>query len=318
VGGLALWLDASQESYANGASAPIWHDSSGNGNDVSGGGSGTNAPTFAKTGINGQPAFNLGPNTVLTRDSSTLPIGNPSFDVFLVFNKATAGDSELFSWGQSVPFGRIGFYFAPTYGSGGTYTEIAHTNSASPVLASSTPYVFESCYNGTDISTVQHYVNGTAVTMLPQSGTPALTSSAITIGQFGGYAGQGLFSGLAAEVIVYNHLLADTDRAAIDTYLGIKYSITLNATVNVTWDSSPDPSVVGYTVQYGTTEGTYPFSRQTESNSATITGLGTGTYYFVVSAINKFGLASPPSNSISLTLGGPRPPSPTGLRIISK
>jgi uncharacterized membrane protein len=52
--------------------------------------------------------------------------------------------------------------------------------------------------------------------------------------------------------------------------------------LNVAWDASVSASVVGYIVQWGTTPGVYPNSRDAGNVLAyTITGLVGGTTYYV-------------------------------------
>jgi len=68
------------------------------------------------------------------------------------------------------------------------------------------------------------------------------------------------------------------------------------STVSVTlaWDPSPDPSVVGYKVYYGTASENYSSSVLiTNGTSVQITGLVVGTtYYFSATTLNNAGLES--------------------------
>jgi sulfur relay (sulfurtransferase) complex TusBCD TusD component (DsrE family) len=80
------------------------------------------------------------------------------------------------------------------------------------------------------------------------------------------------------------------------------WDLTAQSTPSVTlaWSASPDPSVAGYTLYYGTNSGVYPNSLNVGSQtSATLTGLQAGTtYYITVVAYNGAGLESTPSNEV--------------------
>lgn len=78
--------------------------------------------------------------------------------------------------------------------------------------------------------------------------------------------------------------------------------------LSVTWDPVPDPSIVGYTLYYGTSSThssgscAYDHSIFSSSPRVTISGLAPNTtYYFAVSAYN--GLSSACSGEVSTTTG---------------
>ena len=77
--------------------------------------------------------------------------------------------------------------------------------------------------------------------------------------------------------------------------------------VTLAWSPSPDSTVTGYFVYYGTASGSYTTKVNVLSGSqATINGLTPGvTYYFAATAYNAAGLESDPSNEIYY-----RPPIP--------
>ena len=66
--------------------------------------------------------------------------------------------------------------------------------------------------------------------------------------------------------------------------------------LDVSWNTSPEPDINRYTIRYGTTSGgpyTFSFNVQAPGTSASIGGLTTNvTYYFVVTATNFTGLTS--------------------------
>jgi len=70
--------------------------------------------------------------------------------------------------------------------------------------------------------------------------------------------------------------------------------------VRLAWDPSPDTSVVGYVVHYGTASSAYTSALDVGNNSAAVLpGLQPGmTYYFVVTAYNSARQESTPSNEV--------------------
>lgn len=74
--------------------------------------------------------------------------------------------------------------------------------------------------------------------------------------------------------------------------------------VTLAWDPSPTPTVVGYTVQYGTNSGQYSeFLLYGIETTAVVPELQEGvTYYFVVTAHTDEGLESDPSNELVYTV----------------
>jgi hypothetical protein len=81
-------------------------------------------------------------------------------------------------------------------------------------------------------------------------------------------------------------------------------------TVSLAWEASPDPSVVGYNLSYGTASGDYTQSTDVGSSlSGVISGLSPSTTYFaVVTAYNAAGLHSLSSNEVSFTTTANAPP----------
>src|SRR6202790_382494 len=88
--------------------------------------------------------------------------------------------------------------------------------------------------------------------------------------------------------------------------------------VSLAWNTSTDPSVVGYNVNYGTSSGSYTQTLNAGSiASATVSSLAAGqTYYFVVTARNAAAQNSLVSNQVSFVTTAsptptPVPPTPT-------
>ena len=90
--------------------------------------------------------------------------------------------------------------------------------------------------------------------------------------------------------------------------------------VTLVWDPSPDSTVIGYNIYYGTVSGVYPSKLTVGAvTNATIENLVEGTtYYFAATAFNAAGLESDPSNEVSYTVPVvPIPNRPPTLNLIS-
>jgi hypothetical protein len=74
--------------------------------------------------------------------------------------------------------------------------------------------------------------------------------------------------------------------------------------VALRWDPSTNTTVTGYKVHYGSASRSYQTSISIGSQTSyTVTGLGSGTFYFAVSAYNSAGAQSAFSNEVTKTLG---------------
>lgn len=73
--------------------------------------------------------------------------------------------------------------------------------------------------------------------------------------------------------------------------------------LDLAWDASPDPSVTGYLISYGTSSGVYTQSVDAGNHTThTLQGVSDAiTYYLIVRAYNAAGDFSPPSNEVRRT-----------------
>jgi hypothetical protein len=83
--------------------------------------------------------------------------------------------------------------------------------------------------------------------------------------------------------------------------------------ISLAWDASPDSSVTGYTVYYGTSSGTYTGSVDAGNQTTrTVTGLTDGVRsYFIVKAYNASGVFSAPTNEVNGVVPGASNSAPT-------
>ncbi len=83
----------------------------------------------------------------------------------------------------------------------------------------------------------------------------------------------------------------------------------LAADALLSWDPNVETDLAGYRIHYGATQGSYPTVIDVgQVTIYTITGLGPGTYYFVVTAYDTTGTESAFSNQVSTVITDTTPP----------
>jgi hypothetical protein len=91
--------------------------------------------------------------------------------------------------------------------------------------------------------------------------------------------------------------------AALSAIAAATPALTAPASTTLSWqppalnlDGTPLTDLAGFRVYWGTTQGTYPYSARVATSTHTVSGLGVGTWYFVVTALNSDGIESAFSN----------------------
>ena len=111
------------------------------------------------------------------------------------------------------------------------------------------------------------------------------------------------------------HAASLSSLAAIASLLIVSLSLGHAAqSVTLAWDTSPDPSIAGYKLHYGTTsENPSQTNDVGKTTTATVSNLNDGTtYFFTVTAYNMAG-ESQPSNQVSYTTSG----AASGMRVLT-
>lgn len=94
------------------------------------------------------------------------------------------------------------------------------------------------------------------------------------------------------------------------------------SSVTFAWDANTETDLVGYRIYQSNTSGVYVFGPDNcaaditkGTETATITGVGDGIWYWVVTAYDEAGNESGPSNELSASLDTVSPGSPVNVRI---
>jgi hypothetical protein len=219
-GGLALWLDASDDttfSYSSGTSVSQWRDKSGNNFHATQALS-ANQPSRSTT-QNSRKTVNFDG----TNDTVTIPnfVCNSEISIFVVSN---CGTTLLIEHSTDTNSNQ-GFYF---YGGGNGMIYI--TRSTGSIISNtnwlSGGYSIASAVNSTGLDLLT-YKNGTQQTIITD-GRSSLTNSFVTNTLYIGSRGANSLwsSGPIAEIIIYNRKVTNAERNLIHTYLGQKWGIS--------------------------------------------------------------------------------------------
>jgi hypothetical protein len=224
---LQLWLDAADvagtgTNPSDGSIVTTWVDKSGAGGDATKFGN----PTFASTGLNGNPALSFNGTSMGYRGAIT-----NSGTVVTTFAVATLNSGTL-QYGRLVSLaasgndtGSVGVC-VPLFRDNATPENIAGYRagaklSTQPTPAYDTAFYATSIFDGTNNTT---YVNGVAGTSVTSSGTFGITRYGIgTIAN--GTPDQDYWKGYISEILIYNSALSRTDQEAIEGYLKEKWGI---------------------------------------------------------------------------------------------
>jgi len=324
VGGLELWLAADLSFGTNAVSSvAIWPDLSGNTNNAVQTTDGAAQPVYVANSINGLPVVRFdGVNDQLVVPNIS---GTNNFTIIAVAR--TSGQETIVPESNSGVGGSQGEQYLL---SDNRPLDTGNTsNSGAGVsLGDNGVSVFEYQWmpSGPDQTPPQAVFAGTVGTNavlvsviyaarqpsiylnggLVRVGLPSLRSNVYAPREIGGDI-YGFFGGDVAEILIFNHALADAERAVVETYLDNKYAVAspvpaapaglLASTVssnqiNLTWLNSAINAQQFLIERKPGAAGTY---QQIASVDATVTswmdtGLNTGAaYYYRVRAHNPAG-----------------------------
>lgn len=250
--GLVLWLDANVGvTSGTDGSVSSWQDQSGNGNNATQSNS-SNQPTLIANSLNGLPAIRF---TASSNQWFSLPNvmnGAGAGEVFIVVKAASAtpsGVRSLWTFGADCfypyPTGNIYDYFGST-----SQNEVGHPASGVDQY---------SLYN-VSAQSGQWTARIDGVTLLNSTSNSVSFNSSPMLGT----DGSNPFDGEIAEVIVYNMVLSDAQRATVGQYLQNKYNLpgisvpsnpaNLTATAisgtetSLVWSDAPTSTGITYTI----------------------------------------------------------------------
>ncbi|SEB00615.1 Alpha-tubulin suppressor [Thiothrix caldifontis] len=232
--GLGLWLkaDAGTSTTTDNADVSSWADSSPVKNDV-GQATVTRQPNYIANSTNFNPAIDFAGAQVLFNNSGNNSIPNQTDPVTML---SVATNKNSGDWRTLITFGSGGldypfmgwFYNQPNLYVDGTGA--VHNLFGTDVDATTIPIAMHARTNNANPQNTRLGYNGLANQKSFTSADgqfPAASGNQLAIGAETDAANYPL-NGLMSESIVYNRDLSDTEMMQVNTYLAIKYGITMS------------------------------------------------------------------------------------------
>lgn len=213
IGGLHLWLDASDSSTitSSGGKVSKWDDKSGSSRDAIQG-TGAKQPTTNATTQNGRNTLDFDGSSDYMISTYGITLAQPT-TIFFVGKLADTNGGDYFVDGIIVSQRQLLFALSGTL----TYGFYSG-NTVDSGVAITTNYTLQTVeYNG---ASSKMYIDGNLAVTGDAFGLPAtgLTiGSDVTNGFF--------FQGSIAEIIIYDRILSTAERQAVDNYVNNKWSI---------------------------------------------------------------------------------------------
>lgn len=234
--GLVMWLDANALSLSNNDPVSSWTDQSGSGNHAT---QDTLSlrPLFKTNTINGKPAIVFDGTDDYVAYNGTILV-NTDYSIFTVVRRNAQGPSNNFYMGGTIPTQHRNLHVG--WRSNNTFTHDHYTNGYDLRVPSYSAGASASIYgyrhssaNGKDV-----YINGglralnmnnAIISGTPTRRYPLQDYQGASLGRYFGTNFKSYFNGYIAEVIIYNRYVNETERRAIESYLGNKYNISVGS-----------------------------------------------------------------------------------------
>ena len=244
-------------------------------------------PAYQAAAFNSNPAllFN-GLNSELRLSSiANLPGGNISRTIFAVANSTGAGNRGIFSYGTQagIPGFMLGQYNAWAPRLSGGDNELFLPAGVSDWSA--TPRIVAGTHvRGTTVSTATLYANGLALerTYNSHGWNTVLSGGTGRLGVQRVY-GVDYWSGKIGEVILYSGTLTATQMAQVNSYLAVKYGLTITATDylasdgNAIWSQTANAGYLNDIAGIGRDDGSGLNQKQSASvNAGNVLTIGLG------------------------------------------
>ena len=303
---LALWLkaDLGPNNTTEDGEVLNWNDRAGSNNAQ---GTGGTAPTYQANNINFNPALDFnGSNEFLS--SSTGFHSSGYFMVLTPDNSITAASTrqvplgfDVASTGAATELG--GFFFGNLFNGvddvighisgNGTNGYAAVQINNSKTLAGGTPLLFH-VKNNAAASNIEIYQNAGNNLVTTTDGNPLnfLSNEDYVLGRFylpNGISASNFFNGKIAEVISYSTRPSDAESARIQSYLSIKYGITIDQSTaqdylasdgGTIWDASTNAAYDADIAGIGRDDNSCLEQKQSKSiNTGSIATIGLGGIY---------------------------------------
>ncbi|XZF16521.1 LamG-like jellyroll fold domain-containing protein [Chitinophagaceae bacterium MMS25-I14] len=182
-----------------------------------------NQPVYGSNGINFNPSMNFDGNADYMDFTGNLGIsGTNNFTVFSVTRRETSGTADAMLSQQGITTNNFLSFFTAANNYGVGATNVATAASSSVYGTVNIPYMAATTRSGNNFSL---YVDGNA-----DGGGTATWSFPATAMRLGNRATSAdvAFDGDIDELVVYNRALTSTEMQRVQSYLALKYGMTLS------------------------------------------------------------------------------------------
>ena len=240
IGGLQLWLDASDTStlfdattggslVATDAVVARWQDKSGNANHCT---ASSDGPQRKASRINGRDALTFNGTSNFLQGSAT-PTSGSVRTVFVVAKSATSAGQEIVQIGIAPASGAFrGFLLRQRYIGSDSFVGGDVTTNNLSIASTQLPITttFVACIVQASLASNQYFHNSTSYsvtgTLTAGGGFSADPGYLIGTARSSGGASLGYWSGDVCEIIVYDTALSTVNRSAVESYLIGKWGIS--------------------------------------------------------------------------------------------
>lgn len=222
---IELWYKANDGVVSGVSGVTTWTDRSGNG--INGTGTGASAPQFISNALNNNPVVRFDGsdriNTSLNINSSTIP----NLDVIAIYKPTDANPGAVFGEDN---YGWDRFLMSKVSTSTNLNNVISAGSTGANVQNSllfqlNKPHITAISWKEDISNGSKYYINGKEEGTFSANNGPQTTNT-LQIGDIGNSVYP--FIGDIAEIIVYSNTKSDNERQRIESYLAIKYGISLN------------------------------------------------------------------------------------------
>jgi hypothetical protein len=232
--GVKFWVVSDRGLVTAGTAVTNWLDQSGLGNNALQATS-SKAPVRIDNQINGKPVVKFdGTNDYLMAVSPVWAATNSDYSYFIVWKK----DNNAKTNGH-VPMARASSLTSAgnnftLYSTNGTSSLIADALGTDADAVSATTYGSSTNYMAVSVTRKNNTANGTKLYVNGSfQGESSATATNVVVGTSGyefylGGWGTAYGNLSMAEVVVYDRTLADSERQAVEKYIGQKYAITMS------------------------------------------------------------------------------------------
>lgn len=301
--GASIWFkaDAGTNTNTNGAAVTLWSDQSGVSNDATVGTSNVTTPTYQTLGSNFNPVINFSNGYYLTASNKIAD----DMTFFAVYNSTQSVSNTNF-WQTPAIIG--GEY-------SGTSDYALGINGGKLYLKGTTGNTFDAQTTGTYIDgtakvvtgtrqkqgNILLYVNGTQKASATSDNTSLADPVRLGIGNNYLYNAEGQFVGGISEIYGYNGVYSDAARQQFESYLSLKYGVTLFHDYTNSSGTIVYPILgYGYDIAGLGNDATYGLNQKVSSNGNT--PLGTSSR-IVMATTNDFLSGNLAGTRTSLTNG---------------